>query len=213
MIKAFIFDLDNCIFDTFSLGALRLAPLWQAVDQLEQSGLLPGNIKAAVKDDLCRMSVLAVAGKYNLSEDSFKLLLVSMNNIRISGDIETYGDHEVIHRILGSKFLVTGGAGHEEYQMSKIRALGIEKYFDEITMPEAGSKKPVFEQLAVRLGYAPKEFMVIGDNPESELAAGRELGMITVQTLRPRVAKVQGFDHYIESFKELPRIISHYEKS
>lgn len=210
MIKAFIFDLDNCIFDTFSLGDTRLRPLWEKVDDLALSGLIETSDVPRIKDDLCRLTVFDTVNKNKLSVECLEILRASMVNIRVQGKVETYGDHEVIKNIRGRKFLVTGGAGHEEYQHSKIKALGVEYYFDSIVMAEAGKKKYVFENLLAQAGFSPKEFLVLGDNPHSELAAGKELGMVTVQTLRPHIERAEGFDHYIKSFHELPKIIARY---
>ncbi len=211
MIKAFIFDLDNCIFDTFSLGVTRLKPLWHAVDSLGEAGDIPMNSMPEVRDDLSRLAVLDVVAKHALPKHVATILLDSMQNIRITSPIESYGDHEIIKSLKGKKFLVTGGAGHEEYQHSKITALGIEDYFEEIVMPEAGNKKPVFERLAVAHAFENSECVVLGDNPYSELAAGKQLGMITIQTLRPKIERGEGFDHYIKTFHELPAIIARYE--
>jgi len=56
-------------------------------------------------------------------------------------------------------------------------------------------------------GLHPLQIAVVGDNPKTELGAGKRLGMVTIQTLRPMVERWDGADHHIESFAELPRVI------
>ena len=90
---------------------------------------------------------------------------------------------------------------------------GIEELFDEIII-EANDdplnrkgKKQIFQELMEKYGWLPWEIMVVGDNPYSELKAGKELGMITVQTLRPDVFSVDGFDHYVSGISEIIELL------
>ena len=90
---------------------------------------------------------------------------------------------------------------------------GIEELFDEIII-EANDdplnrkgKKQIFQELMEKYGWLPWEIMVVGDNPYSELKAGKELGMITVQTLRPDVFSVDGFDHFVSGFSEIIELL------
>jgi len=54
--------------------------------------------------------------------------------------------------------------------------------------------------------------MIIGDNPESELAAGNNLGIITVQVLRrPEMLKGKA-DYYVKDLYELEKILKGAEK-
>jgi putative hydrolase of the HAD superfamily len=49
--------------------------------------------------------------------------------------------------------------------------------------------------------------LIVGDNPDSELAAGRKLSIRTVQTLRPGVPRYPDATHHISSFYELPLLL------
>jgi len=49
--------------------------------------------------------------------------------------------------------------------------------------------------------------LIVGDNPDSELAAGRKLCIRTVQTLRPDVPRDPEAAHHISTFHELPALL------
>ena len=67
-------------------------------------------------------------------------------------------------------------------QLSKIKHLGIENDFKEIHVvnPVITSKKEVFADIVQRYNYNPEEVLVVGDDPESEIAAAKALGIPTV---------------------------------
>ena len=68
-------------------------------------------------------------------------------------------------------------------------------------------KKERFADIARRHGWQPGEVLVVGDNAESEIAAGHELGMPTVQTLRPGVPPAPNARWRIKNFGELSKLI------
>ncbi|MFQ3616473.1 MAG: HAD hydrolase-like protein [Cyanobacteriota bacterium] len=55
---------------------------------------------------------------------------------------------------------------------------------------------------------SPAEVLVVGDNPDSELAAGNRLGICTVQTLRPGVEKSKLATHHIHTLGELKALVN-----
>ncbi len=89
---------------------------------------------------------------------------------------------------------IAPSAGCRPLQESKVRALGIGEWFDAVIVdavddPDHPGKQAIFERLLAAERCAAGEVMVVGDNPVSELAAGRNLGMVTVQILRPGVVR------------------------
>jgi FMN phosphatase YigB (HAD superfamily) len=48
---------------------------------------------------------------------------------------------------------------------------------------------------------------VIGDNPNSEISAGNNLNLKTIQILRHNIKKGHNAKYYISSFEELKNII------
>ena len=59
--------------------------------------------------------------------------------------------------------------------------------------------------------WQPENVLVIGDNPDDELQAGKDLGMYTIQILRDGVKKTEGFDYYIQDFEQLRNMSLHAE--
>lgn len=49
---------------------------------------------------------------------------------------------------------------------------------------------------------------MVGDNPESEMAAGNRLGIQTVQTLRAGVPRADNATFYIYTLAELPKLLT-----
>ena len=79
-------------------------------------------------------------------------------------------------------------------QESKIRALDIADSFtaihiDAIDEPNRRGKKALFEQILATHDLRPDEVLVVGDNEDSEIAAGNQLGMRTIQIVRPGVPR------------------------
>jgi len=54
---------------------------------------------------------------------------------------------------------------------------------------------------------APREVLVVGDNPDSEIAAGNKMGMATIQTLRPGGLASPAATHPIRTLAELKRFL------
>jgi len=81
--------------------------------------------------------------------------------------------------------------GREETQKKKVKALGIERLFDEVIYTDSLAKdrkyrKPhpkSFEILLDRFGIEPKEFCYIGDNPEADFEGPITLGMRCIRVL------------------------------
>lgn len=68
-------------------------------------------------------------------------------------------------------------------------------------------KKKLFADIAARHGFHPREVLVVGDNADSEIAAGNALGMPTVQVLRPGVPAAENAQWRIKNFGELSKLI------
>jgi putative hydrolase of the HAD superfamily len=207
MIKAVIFDLDNCILDSFSTVMDVLKPIYDYVDR---SGLPQ---RQALKDDLLSKGLDTVAEKHDLGERYVRDLHQLYVGLEAPKELVAYDDVAVIKSIRAKRFLVT--TGFSRLQSSKVDHLGIRSWFDEVAIDtldapdKAQGKKAIFRDIAERYRLASPEVMVVGDSARSELKAGKELGMVTVQTLRPRVRKAEGFDYYVRDFHELKRILEH----
>ena len=78
--------------------------------------------------------------------------------------------------------MITNGFG--DFQMNNLKALGIEKYFKVILVSEwEGIKKPdpeIFERALKKLQVNPNESIFVGDHPENDVIASRNVGMISI---------------------------------
>jgi HAD superfamily hydrolase (TIGR01549 family) len=107
-------------------------------------------------------------------------------------------------------FLVT--SGFRGLQESKVGALQIASLFkrieiDAIDEPDRKGKQRIFESILETYRLRPEEVIVVGDNPDSEIEAGNELGMKTVQILRPGVPRAHNATYYIQTFNELNALL------
>ena len=72
-------------------------------------------------------------------------------------------------------------------QLGKIAALGFDGLFDAVvTSEEAGAEKPaarIFEIALEQAGTKAEEAVMIGDDPETDIAGASALGMRSIQTL------------------------------
>jgi FMN phosphatase YigB (HAD superfamily) len=122
-----------------------------------------------------------------------------------------YGDLAESPELRSKRFLVT--SGFRRLQESKVRALDARAHFDEIYIdaidePDRKGKGAIFEDILRTHSLQPHETLVVGDDADSEIAAGNRLGIPTVQILRPGVARAPNAMHHIASFKELHQIVS-----
>jgi len=124
--------------------------------------------------------------------------------------IKPFDDYEAIQSISIKKILVTTGL--RELQTAKIKALGIASDFDSIRIDDPREKPrqykmDIFKQILTETKKSPKEIWIIGDNPESEIKAGKILGMRTIQRKSKTKESSEYADFEIASFRELKNII------
>ena len=216
MIKALIFDLDNCLFETRSMGNKLLEPLLAVLREAVSSGEMSKALADEITEVFWTTSLADIIEHYSLSRQLHVKLETAYKDLQVPDGVKLFDDVEVLPELKPLKILVT--SGQLGFQESKLAKLGVAKYFAEVILDNTDSGHPrvgktqIFRDIMQKYGFGPRECLVIGDNPVSELKSGKELGMITIQTLRPRVIQVAGYDHYITSLHGLPEIISSYEK-
>ena len=97
-------------------------------------------------------------------------------------------------------------------QLEKIAALGFDGLFDAVvTSEEAGVEKPaarIFEVALERVGAGREEAVMIGDDPETDIAGAAAFGMKTIQTLEfTSKAASPRADRVVRSLAEVPSIL------
>jgi len=198
--KALIFDLDNTIYAVSSIADRLFASLFQL---LEESGEVDHCLHA-VKQELMRKPFQWIADKYGFSESLAKRGLHLLENLVYDGPIRPFPDYPEVKKLPQKKYLVT--SGFQKLQQSKIQKLNLEQDFEAIVVVDvnATSKKEVFAGLLQQHGYQPGEVLAIGDDPESELKAARELGIDAVLYNHSNEQQNNRFFPVISSFQQLP---------
>ena len=209
MIKAIIFDLDNCIFDTSSMGGGAIGAVRDALATSDLSEEVKEQINIALKTD----PLEDVLKRFGVPEPTGEAMREAYRNTVLGPErpAKTYGDEDAIKELPVIKILVT--SGYKKFQTSKIERLNISHLFDEVIIdflddPEQRKgKTKIFKEILKTRGLQKEEVLVVGDNPRSELGAAKELGIKTVQTVRPDVVRWDGADAHISSLHELKDLL------
>ena len=203
-----ILDLDYTLFSPRSIPKAVFAPLFDAVRRANvgAAALTPAQVDAAFEtawdqpfDEVVRRHALPAALQHAWRR--------AQRDLRITVPLQAYPDVAALAGLVVPLVLVT--SGYRATQESKIAALGIAPLFrsvhidavDEPSQPLG--KLAIFQAIVAEYGWAADRTLAIGDSAESELAAGQELGMITVQVLRPGVVACASADYRIQSLTEL----------
>lgn len=203
--KAAIFDLDNCLCPATAAGSGLFAPAFAAIRQANRGAVEAETLELAFFE--CWYTAFdLVARLYRFSDEMVAAGRKAFAQLEITEPIEGYADLHLVQRLPLRRFLVT--SGFRRLQQSKVKQLNLARCFDEVVIdaidePGHPGKQRIFERILEGLQCASADVLVIGDNPLSELLAGRNLGMVTVQTLRPGIKKSPIADHHVESLQAL----------
>jgi len=107
--------------------------------------------------------------------------------------------------------LVSNGFG--QFQYDNFKALNIEDLFDEVLISEwEGLRKPdraIFNRALSRLGIAAEHALFVGDHPDNDIRASREVGMKAVWKRNSLLETVVDADFVIDDLEELIQIVLH----
>ena len=206
-----ILDLDDTIFPTKSMDASVFDPILANLKDYYVRNR-PDISSDDVISELWSNPIDTVFSRYNTPGEVIADFYNGIAEIDYSIlNISPFSDYKMVSELKGKKILVTTGL--RELQLGKIDALGIEHDFESIHIDDPRIsprkyKKLIFQQILNECNMAPKEVWVIGDNPESELKAGKQLGMNTIQRMSGFKPFTRYADHVIHSFDELIHIIT-----
>ena len=176
--KALILDLDNTLFPTSSIGDELFAPLYELI---EKDGSFAGDLET-IKQEMTRRPFQKLAPEFGFSRELTEQGIALLNELVYHKPITLFEDYEVLKNYPVQKFLVT--MGFKKMQESKIKSMGIKPDFAEIHVVDPQltdqPKKDIFRDIVSRHGFAPDEVLVIGDDPDSEIADARDLGLDAV---------------------------------
>jgi putative hydrolase of the HAD superfamily len=209
MVKALIFDLDSCLAAANEPGESLYTRAFQAIRDTNDGEVPEDQLRAAFTD-CWRFPFDFIANKYHFSLVMRSAGFAAFSQIEVQKPMKGYGDLGVLAEIPAKLFLVT--SGFRRLQESKVRALGIAHLFSEVhidAVEESGprGKLHAFKAILEAHGFSPNEVLAVGDNPDSEIAIGNQLGMVTIQILRPGVVASPAATHHIHSLAELKQFL------
>jgi putative hydrolase of the HAD superfamily len=206
MKKVILYDLDHTLFDSTTLDRAIFQP---AFDTLLESELITENSFNELKNDFFSISLNTFIEKH-LNEQTKKRFIQSLRDIHSLPKLKTYSDGYVVPQIGTVNYLVTSGL--KEFQNQKIDALGIRHWFTEVYIddpiaPKWKDKEEIMRLIINKHHYNISELLVVGDNPESEIKAGNNIGIETVQILREGIEASETANYRIKSLHELNKYV------
>jgi HAD superfamily hydrolase (TIGR01509 family) len=213
MIKAIIFDLDNCLAAADETGRQLLVPTFDAIRRANHGTLTSDALEGAF--DACwGHSLDTVARRYGFSDEMLTAGWAENARAEVKVPMRGYPDLDAIRELPATLYLVT--SGFRRLQESKVRALAVRSlferiYIDAIDEPDRKGKEEIFAEILRANALEPSEVLVVGDDADSEIAAGNRLGISTVQIQRAGISHAANAIHHIGSLTELNGIMREYE--
>lgn len=195
MIQTVILDLDDTLYDEidyclsgFAAVAENLAarpdmPIAERISESLRRQFSAGN---RTKTFNAALDELAVDYDDRLIPELIQLYRNHCPDIVLPGD-----SREILDRLNGRYSLALLTDGFLPAQKLKVRALGIEGYFETIVYTEELGRefwKPSpagFEKILQTLDTEPKSATYVADNEIKDFIAPNTLGMTTIQLIRP----------------------------
>jgi len=210
LMQAIIFDLDNCLVPGDAIGRAAYEPAFEAIRQANNGALNNAELAAAFAD-MWRHSLDDVARRHRFLPGMLEAGWQVFARMEARAPMQGYADLSVLAELPVPRFLVT--TGFRRLQESKIAALGLREYFTEIRIdvvdePGRKGKQQLFHEIQQAHRYLSRQVLVVGDNADSEIRAGNNLGMTTVQILRPGVPFGSNATHHINGLEALRGLLS-----
>ncbi|MEE1946308.1 HAD family hydrolase [Pedobacter sp. KR3-3] len=179
MKKAYFIDLDNTVYFTRPHVEVLLGPLYNLLAN-EDLGISAEAFEKA-KLEMMRTPFQKVAKLYQFNEAAIANAVAYLEQDEVKIPLKVHDEYHYLKALTGLKFIVT--AGFEKKQRSKVKMLGIAEDFDEVFVVDAtkttGNKKDAFIEVMQKYKLHPSDVLVIGDDADSEIKFGLELGVDT----------------------------------
>ncbi|NTE03596.1 HAD family hydrolase [Agrobacterium tumefaciens] len=177
MKQIFFIDLDNTIYFTKPNEEQLMSGLYQFLDE-QHLGISATQYQAA-KNEMLRTPFQKVAEKYGFKPEAMENIIAFLNSREVTKPLKPSDDYHLIKALKGRKFIVT--AGFYKQQTSKVKMLGIADDFEQVCVVDVtvSSKKEAFQKLIDQHELNKAEILIIGDDAESEIKYGLELGIET----------------------------------
>lgn len=179
MKNIFFIDLDNTIYFTKPNEEQLMGGLYNVLEN-EDLGISDEKYREA-KAEMLRTPFQKVAAKYGFKQSAIDNAIKYLVTGEVTAPLNPSEDYHYIKNLKGRKFIVT--AGFLRKQTTKVKMLGISDDFEELYVVDVTTsnqnKKDAFEALIKKHNLNPEEILVIGDDAESEIKFGLELGLST----------------------------------
>ncbi len=209
MSKLLILDLDDTIFETRTITKESVTSILSKFESilLHKFGK---PLTDQIISEFWQFPFDIIAKKYQLDEHVNRELANSIDKANFKFNIRPYEDFEIVKKMRYEKILVT--TGFNKLQRTKINCLEIrdafsEIYIDDILDPKRIFKKGIFTKIIAEKKINKELVFIIGDNPTSELKAGYELGLQTIQVAKQNQKKSKYANYIIHNFNELIDVI------
>lgn len=183
-----LLDLDHTLFDPESIPRSVMEPVFARLwaENRRRDGVGEAVLEASI-DRLMGTPISQVAQEHGWPEWLRRLCLEESATVTLPPTLPLYPDAEGVAGLRVRKVLVTTGVPAVQWQ--KVRALGIEPWLEAVHVDDVLAvprrwKRGVFEEILAGGAAPPDRVVVVGDNLESEIAAGRALGLRTVHVAR-----------------------------
>lgn len=212
---AIVYDLDQTILPAEALPEETFFPIYDAIRAANMGQVPDAELEEALKK-IRTVSMDVIAEEHNFSATMQEAAKNAFLNNDYEFSLTPFDDFPVIKHIPGKRFLVTSGI--PKLQQAKFDSLFEEGDFTEIFVDNIYDenrlgKKKIFEKIAQDYALIPDLVWIVGDNPDSEITAGNELGMKTVQIIRPGIEQSDKASFLVSSFFELNDLITKWQAS
>ena len=177
MKRIFFIDLDNTIYFTKQNEEQLMGELYRFLESMDL-GISKEDFRLA-KQEMLRTPFLKVAEKYHFKKETMPEVISYLQNRSVNQPLKPSDDYHYIKSLIGRKFIVT--AGFPKQQQSKVKMLGIADDFEEVHVVDVSTSntKKTFEMLIDQHQLNKDDILIIGDDAESEIKFGLELGITT----------------------------------
>jgi len=192
-LRAIAFDLDDTLYPEreYALSGFRAVAEWAeaalGIPRRQVFGELQGLFESGVR----RNSFDRWLDGHGLPTDTWLSEMVNRYRAHVPEVAPFPGVVELLDNLYGSYRMAILTQGYAAGQRSKIKALGVEHYFETILILDETEReqwKPsrrAFERLLAQLNLGSDEVAYIGDNPEKDFYGARQVGIRTVRVWRP----------------------------
>jgi putative hydrolase of the HAD superfamily len=221
VIKAAIFDLDGTLLNRDESVIIFIDRQYERLNK--QVGHIPKEMYVKRFIELDKRGYVWKDKVYQQLVDEFNIVNITSEELlqdyisEFKNNCVPFANLTQMLEVLKSSNILLGMItnGYGQFQMDNIKALGIEKYFDVILVSEwEGIKKPypeIFNRILEQLNVSAYECIYVGDHPENDVKAAKNLGMKGIWKKDFQWSNVDA-DCIVDDLGEIPLIIANLSK-